>query len=164
MKVKIRSADGNQSVGDVNSLGQLGSWSDVHRFPLAAIDMNTFVSKHKLYVLGGQTTAGGARTSDIYSAKIFPDNSIGSWEIAGPYAASVSGAEILDTDVSLVVLGGAVSNSPATNVIRSFPTTGGLSDYTLLNNNVFTIDDLNTFRIPDYSHLERNNLFAFIKT
>lgn len=151
-------------VSAINSLGQLGSWSDVHRFPLAAIDMNTFVSKHKLYVLGGQTNAGGARTSDIYSAKIFPDNSIGSWEIAGSYAASVSGAEILATDVSLVVLGGAVSNSAATNVIRSFPTTGGLSDYTLLNNNVFTIDDLNTFRIPDYSHLERNNLFAFIKT
>ena len=151
-------------VSTIDSTGHLGNWSDVHNYPLAVIDTSTFVSRDKVYVIGGQTTTAGARTADIYSAIILPDGSLGSWQVAGPYAAAVAGGEVMATAVSVVVLGGSTSNTAATNIIRSFPTTGGLNDYTELNNNVFTANDPSTFRIPDYSHLERNNLFAFIKT
>ncbi len=149
----------------IDGTGRLGNWVDIHRFPLALIDNSVFVTRTNVYSIGGQTTVGGARVSDIYTAKIHPDNSLGSWEFAGPYGAAISGAGIIGTDVGLTVLGGATSNTAATNVIRTFPTTGGVADYSALNEGLYNIGSHAThFRIPDYSHLERNNLFAFIKT
>ena len=63
----------------INSDGTLGTWVAGTSLPVTRLGAQSFVTKNRVYLCGGATTAGATFQSTVYTAPINSDGTLGTW-------------------------------------------------------------------------------------
>ncbi len=88
---------GNNGVLSVNTVysaklgsnGSLGNWNtELNNLPVATDSASSVVHSGRVYLIGGATNLGP--TSDVYSAPLNNDGSVGAWKLENPLLSPVS--------------------------------------------------------------------------
>jgi N-acetylneuraminic acid mutarotase len=148
-------------VASINTDGTIGAWTGLGSIPASLALSQALVVKNRVYLLGGNKA--GTMTSDVYSAPINPDGTLGTWttvssSLPGPLAYS----QVITTNSKVYLLGGYAANY--TSVIYSAPFSGGLNDYSPYYDGTITTTDPNNFKLPDYTSEDLSSgLYHYIK-
>ena len=115
----------------INTDGTLGAWTTGPALPTALNDPQAFVTKGKLYCVGGYTNAN--RTNAVYSATIDTDGTINAWVTETSLPVSLSGHRAIVTKNRVYIVGGSngtVDNPSSTTVYTaSIDSTGTIGTW-----------------------------------
>lgn len=100
----------------ISSDGTIGDWSLTDPLPLQMAGHNTFVTKKRVYVLGGYSAGG----TNICTAAINSDGTLGAWSITTSLPAQAGATSVYLTKYRVYVIGG-YNGSAYTNVVYSAP-------------------------------------------
>lgn len=111
----------------INMDGSLGSWTQVQAFPTNIVAQTVYVTKTRVYMIGGQT-AGGVFTTNVYQATINDDGTLGNWTTGTVFPAGLSNTTLFAAGGKLYSIGGYNGTSSVTSVYVA-NISGGLNDY-----------------------------------
>lgn len=144
----------------IDSNGSLGHWVKINDLPETMRSGCIVCSTNRVYLIGG--IINGTHSNKIYSAAINQDGSLGTWSNNAVLPNSSFSSAVFITNTRLYIIGG-YRNNTLSNRVDYTVIPSGRNDYMqYYGNGILTINPT-TFRLPDYSFLEKNNLFAFIK-
>lgn len=123
----------------------------------------TVVTSKKVYVLGGRNYANDYHSAvQIYNVN--SDGSISYSGVEGTLPNSVYSYRVAVTSDKLYLIGGATTNGGGINSTYSIPFSGGLNDYSpYYDGTIQPIDPNTTFKLPDYTASEANDINYYIK-
>ena len=98
----------------INPDGSLGIWVAGTSLPLSVTYSQAFVTKNRVYVLGGQIN--GSLSAVVYTALIAADGTLGAWTTGTSLPATSAYSQVVCTKTKAYLLGGqfAGTNSAAT--------------------------------------------------
>lgn len=113
----------------INSDGTLGSWNTETSLPSILVYSSVVVTKNRVYLVGGRVS--GAYTSNVYTAPINIDGTIGSWSSAASLPGAIGASQVVTTKNRVYVLGGndAVGNVVSTVYTAPINTDGTLGTW-----------------------------------
>ena len=130
----------------INADGTLGSWAvESISFPIVISATQAFVSKNKVYIIGGNSTA--TSITNVYTAEIKADGTLGTWAAGTPLTVALNQSQIIATKNRIYCLGGMTSAGSATAAIYSAPINGGLNDYS-----DYYLSDTTNYLMPGSGH------------
>ena len=140
--------------------GTLGTWSSATALPVTVRDSQVWVTKDKVYLLGGlvNNTASGA----VYVSTINSDGTLGTWTTGTSIPSASSGRQSIVTKNKLHLLGG-VSGSTYYTTVNTVTVTGGLNDYSDYYKAIQIPVDPSNFKLPDFSSKETDGVCYYIK-
>lgn len=116
----------------INTDGTLGVWTTGPTLPTALSDTQAFVTKGKLYVVGGYNPTG--RLNVVYSATINTDGTLNAWVTETSLPATLSGHRAIVTKNRVYLVGGAngTADNPVSTTVytASIDSTGTLGTWT----------------------------------
>ena len=139
--------------------GFLGDWSAVsNSLPAPTRAAQAVIVNKHIYLIGGHNPNGTFHTN-VFHAPVNPDGTIGTWSYSNAtLPASMGYSQALVTTSKIYLLG-----QQGANQVYSIPFAGGLNDYSGYYDGTITVVNPTTFKLPDYSSFEVNNLNYFIK-
>ena len=141
---------------DIATDGTLGSWNSGIGLPTGLHSSSIYVSKNKVYLIGGMTSMTVV-TTNIYSANINSDGSLSTWEINSTLPSIYGSMPIIATKDHLFAIGGRTATNSYSSTVYSIAISGGLNDYSAYYDG--TIEPVSTistkFKLPDYSSLDK---------
>lgn len=101
----------------ISAEGVIGTWSTTTSIPKATYFMQSFVAKNRIYLLGGRVPTG--MTSEIYSAVINSNGTLGTWTLMGNLPIGYRMGQTLVTTNRVYILAGSTSGiaSGVTDVV-----------------------------------------------
>jgi microcystin-dependent protein len=108
----------------INADGTLGTWTTATNFPTDVFGHSAFVTKNRVYVVGGDTGVFMTNTNyhkTIYTAPINEDGTIGTWTTAGSMLNSFLTNQVVVTPKRVYLLGSVASDGTATTPTQSAP-------------------------------------------
>ncbi|MDD2819162.1 MAG: tail fiber protein [Candidatus Nanopelagicales bacterium] len=93
---------------EINEDGTLGSWTTTTALATTLFHSQAVVTKNRIYLIGGY--ANGGRTSDVRTAAVNADGSLGAWEAAPNLPQTVYQAQAAIIDDTIYLFGGYVNN------------------------------------------------------
>lgn len=127
---------------EIASDGSLGTWTALPGLPIALYASQVFVTKSVVYMVGGWNSS--AVVSDIYSAFINSDGSLGMWSKAASLPGALSVSCLFATAGKLYIGSGYNVSGTSVNTIYSVNINGGLSDYSAYYGGVATTTEFGT--------------------
>ena len=110
----------------------ISSWTSGENLPQPSGAAAVFVTKNRVYLVGGYTTSGSI-TNNVYTATINSDGSIGSWTAEIDYPVSVSGSGCFTYKNYVYILGGFNGSVSLTSIYRaSINSDGTIGSWTLV--------------------------------
>ena len=103
------------------------NWSKVSDFPVNIDSSTVFVTKNRVYVIGGYN--GTALTSAVYTAEIYSDGSLGTWTSGPAYPTIISDATAIVVKNRVYVLGGANTTATSINYYSLIDSDGKLTGW-----------------------------------
>lgn len=147
----------------INIDGSLGSWSNSASFPIPVAYHKSIVIRNTAYVIGGYIEGSGP-TSNIYSAPINSNGTIGTWSLISTLPVALFGPEVLVISNKLYVLGGSNASNPLNGVYSApilptgmlgawvtnsnLPTTLSHFNCAVVKNKIYTIGGRNNGNTP----------------
>ena len=144
--------------------GVLNNWVTGIALPASLSATQCIVTKNRIQIFGGQTSAGAAVISS-YSAPVNADGTLGTWATAANLAAELTQSQSIITSSKLYLLGGVLGGAnpgPIANVYVA-SMTGGLNDYSPYYDGTYAGVDTTTFVLPDLSTKELTGTYTYIK-
>ncbi len=89
----------------INSDGTLGTWTAGTALPIVLAQSQSIVTKNRVYLLGGYN--GTAAVSNVYTAPINLDGTIGTWVADLPLPGGIFGSQAVVTKNRVYLLGGS---------------------------------------------------------
>lgn len=145
--------------GRLSSSGIIESWEDSVSIPETITSSCLVCSKHRVYLITGFIDIGSS--SRVYSVGINADGSLNSWRISGNLPDTTTHAQAVVTSIGIFALGGVINGVISSRVNAIF-TSGGLNDYSAFYSSIVNTDP-NMFNLPDYTHLEVDGIYSFIR-
>jgi len=148
----------------INTDGTLGTWTASASLPLAFGSSEIFVTKNRVYLLGGHN--GSTQFSTVVTATINADGTVGTWGIGSSLPGALAHSRCVCLKNKLYLIGG--SNTSATsNAIYSAVISGGLNDYSPYYDGTIIatepVDESTVFALPDLSQSEKFDTVSYIK-
>jgi hypothetical protein len=148
LKDRVYAFGGGNSSGALNSIykanintdGTLGAWSLYGNLPTNLIAGNVAVTKNRIYLIGGGTTAS-AFVNTVYSTTINSDGTLGTWSLYGTIPLNLTVGCIYVTKNCIYLLGGAYAlNTYTSNIYKAnINLDGTLSGWEMIGNMPYTL-------------------------
>ena len=123
-----------------------------------------FVSKNKVYLLGGRNTSSWV--SLVYTCDINSDGTMGTCTTGTSLPGNISGSQLIITKNRVYMLGGSSASGVYASTVYTATISDGLNDYsTYYNGDILPIEQFVTvakFKLPDASFMN-DGLNYFIK-
>ena len=145
----------------INSDGTIGTWASVGVIPGPRSYCAVFVTKNRLYLIGGFD--GSSTVSSVYTASINTDGTLGAWTTGTSLPIMLNGAKVFVTSSRIYYLGGYMIDQALSASVYSASVVGGLNDYSGFYTGGYSTTDPDNFRLPDYTSLESSDFKYYIK-
>lgn len=109
----------------INSDGTLGGWTTSLSLPGQLAQSQAIVTKDRVYLLGGWN--GTYSVSNVYTAPINQDGTLGTWSIGTPIPGALGASSTVITKNHVYLIGGYTTEAVST--VYSAIISGGLNDY-----------------------------------
>lgn len=96
--------------------GSLSSWTTGTALPIALGVSQAVVTKNRVYLLGGYINTT-TLTSNIYTATVNSDGSLGNWSVSGTLPSVLAGTQAIVTKNTVYLLGGGNAPGVPNNII-----------------------------------------------
>lgn len=107
----------------INSDGTLGTWGTSTNLPGPLYGCHVFVTKNRVYLVGGQTNSGLVAT--VYTAPINTDGTFGTWATGTSLPGTVYYSQPLVTKDRVYLLGGYINGAASSTVYTAPINTDG---------------------------------------
>lgn len=117
----------------INPDGTLGSWSTAAPIPLPIARSKAFLTKGKIYIVGGNSLSGSCINA-VYIANLNSSGFITSWSLGKPFAKQIYRGSLAVTSRYVYMLGGLIDagNNNINSVYRAYINSdGSISDWVL---------------------------------
>lgn len=104
----------------INADGSLGSWSIYNNLPAPIASSATFITKNRIYTLGGYNSSS-IPVATVYYANISSDGSIGNWVADTALPSAVAAANIFVTKNRVYLCGGIGATSNLLSTVYAAP-------------------------------------------
>jgi len=101
----------------IGSDGKFSNWETYASLPAVIAEAAVFVLYDRVYILGGYNGTNIV-TSNVYSAPINPDTSLGAWVAEAPLLTAISDNQVVVTPNVIYLLGGSTSKQSSTAVSK----------------------------------------------
>ena len=146
----------------INPDGTIGTWKTYTPLPYNVSHSESVVTKNRVYSLGGYI--GGNYVSNVYTAPINADGTLGAWTTGTSLPIPLSGNRVIVTSSRIYSLGGHTTGNTILSSVYVAPFSGGMNDYMSIVDTTYTSTTPDKFRLPDLSYLEDGTKYYFIKT
>lgn len=167
-KTRICVLGGTTNTGDtaevycaeVDSSDNITAWIRSSNLPETCSQSVFINGTNRVHMLGGILT--GATSNRIYTAIINPDGTFGTWDLTSSLPTTTHGHCVIITGSYVYILGGYRTGAISTRVDYVYAL-GGLNSYETYYSTIPPAPDPTKFTLPDYSAMERFQIYAYIR-
>ena len=102
---------------DIKEDGTLGIWTTEASFPVTIFSSSLTCIKNRVYLIGGYQS--GVQSSNIYSASLNSDGSIGNWILSGNFPITIAIHQVITTRNYIYIVGGHNGSTPLSSIYKA---------------------------------------------
>lgn len=111
----------------IDQYGSLGAWSNVGTLPRVRFDGSLFVTKNRVYYVGGKESVTGNPVNTVYTATITDTGTLSSWTTGSTLSAAITNGAAITTRDRVLYIGGSSSTGAVSTILSSSLTTAGVT-------------------------------------